>query len=457
MSKKETKEVPEKISLTDKQIKTIQILEQLIHHQISNAVAAKRLGLTKRQIIRKKQAYLEHGVSSLVHGNSKVGRALFNTSITVSYTVPEEVDEFLVALYKNEYNGWNFNHFKDMLLDEYDISFSYTFLYKLLVKNGIKSPQKQKKAKKAHPPRKRKEYAGDLVQVDASNHVWIILNGRKYYLHGAIDDATGIVLSLILMEQEVILGYQLVLKDIMQGYGIPRCLYTDYRTIFKSNHRLSMEEITAGKQTHDTRFATMCKRHGIEITSTMVPQAKGRIERLWKTLQDRLVKELEKANITTKRDANNYIKNIFLPRYNAGFASPLKYSKNHFIPVPEDFDFNRELALQDIRTVINHSYISYHGTFYRLYSKQDPNEPVYIHGNPQIVIYILLDNTIEAKYKNKWYILREIAKQEVYPSKEGSEKQTNTLNQAELNQKRSEYAKTNKNSPWRKHFDHPKH
>lgn len=302
----------------------------------------------------------------------------------------------------------------------------------------------------------RREYAGDLVQIDASNHVWIVLNGRKYYLHGAIDDATSTVLSLTLMNQETIMGYQLVLKDIMQSYGIPRCLYTDYRTVFKSNHRLSMEEIVAGKQAHDTRFTTMCKRHSIDIISTMVPQAKGRIERLWKTLQDRLVKELEKANITTKRDANQYIKKIFLPRYNARFASRIQYNKNHFIPVPKHFNYNKELALQDVRTVINHSYISYHGAFYRLYSKTNPDKAVYIYGKPQIIIYLLLDKTINARYKDQWYTLREITKQEVYLIKRQIPKQPK-IDQNELSKKRSEYGRRNKNSPWRKHFDHPEH
>ena len=124
-------------------------------------------------------------------------------------------------------------------------------------------------------------------------------------------------------------------------------MYTDYRTVFQSNNankELSLEDYLAGKKVKDTRFAAMWNRLGSSIISTTNPRAKGRIERLWHTFQDRLLKEIKKRKIHTIEEANRYINDIFLPRYNARFASCIDYNKNYFIPVSEDFNYNLSLA-----------------------------------------------------------------------------------------------------------------
>lgn len=426
----------EEITLNDYQQKAVKVLEKLINGMINNTEAARELGLSVRQVIRKKQSYLDLGMRSLVHGNK--GKSTSNK-------IAKEVKSYLVTLYKYEYIGWNFSHFRDELLDTYDLEFSYAFLYNLFQEYGIKSPRKHRKAKKSHPPRPRRENAGELIQVDASNHCWITLGDCKHQLHGAIDDATGIVLALRLEDQETNHAYRLLLKDIISNYGIPECLYTDYRNVFRINNRLSEDEVRNGKQRGDTRFAAMCHRLGMDIISTMSPQAKGRIERLWNTLQDRLTKELEKAGIATKKEANEYINKVFLPRYNARFASKLDYNRNRFISVNADFDYNYELALIDTRSVLSHSYISYHG---QCFSIEQNGKAVYIDGRPQVAIWVLLDNTIAMRHNNQWYQLVPVTRVPVKPTRK-------TSSDTELHKLRSinstKALVNNPNHPWKQY------
>ena len=150
------------------------------------------------------------------------------------------------------------------------------------------------------------------------------------------------------------------MMETIKNYGIPECLYTDYRTVFKSTKKeLTIEEELAGKQIKNTRFANMLEHIGTDIKSTMDPKSKGRIERLWKTFQDRLCKELKKENINTIEKANQYIKDIFLPKYNFRFASNIDYNRSVFVCVDINFDFNKELAIWSEHKVYHGSYLKY--------------------------------------------------------------------------------------------------
>ena len=405
---------------------------------ITGATAASQLGITIRQVQRKKKAYLAEGMSSIIHKSrgKQTGRGFSS-----------KLKDKILSIYKEEYLGWNFCHFGDALEDDYGIHVSDSYLYKLLTVNGYKSPARKKHKLRSHPPRARRENAGELVQVDASKHQWLYGSKEYFYLHGAIDDATGIVTACILMEQETILGYQLLMADTIRDYGIPECLYTDFRTVFKPNNankELSLEDYVAGRKANNTRFAAMWNKLGSSIISTTNPRAKGRIERLWRTFQDRLLKELYKRKISTIEEANQYIKDIFLPRYNARFASSINCNKNYFIPVPEDFDYNRKLAIWDERKILNGCYVSVSGKYYVV--KQN-GTAICTTSQEYFPVYLYLDGTRHLYYKG------EICDLEIVPRKLAKPKVASitkpTLTKAELCVRRSKYAKTNTNSPWR--------
>ena len=411
------------------QLKTANILQQLIDGKIKNNDAARELNLTVRQIQRKKKDFLLSGPESVIHGNKgkPSGRGY-----------PPSLKEEIVAIYRSEYNGWNFSHFNEFLEREHNITVSQSVIYNTLTANGIKSPGRKKHKPKGHPPRARKECAGELVQVDASDHAWIELSGVMHHLHGAIDDATGIVLSCILQPEETAYGYQLMLKEIIEDYGIPNCLYTDFRTVFQSPKKLTPEEELAGKEIGATRFGEMLDHLGVDIISTLCPQAKGRIERLWRTFQDRLVKELKRERITSLEEANRYIKEVFLPRYNARHASPIDCTKNMFVPVYEGFDYNKELALRAHQRVCHGTYIQSGGNTYAIFKD---NQPCRINTRLDVDVFICLDGTRKIYHEETWYDLKKIER--VKPPKLIKPKRT----QAEINVSKAH--KPSNNHPWR--------
>ena len=418
-----------------REVKRIKVIHQLITKQITNQQAADRLGLTVRQVQRIKKNYQEHGDMAVIH-------KLKGKSSGRGYGA--EFGQKIIDLYRTEYSGWNFSHFNDTLEDIHHIKVSDHYVYQLLSGADIKSPRAKKHKPRKHPPRSRKEYAGELLQTDASSHLWITLDNRKYALHGMIDDGTSIVTALVLCDEETNVGYQLALRDTIKRYGIPECLYTDFRTVFQTNKKLVLEEELDGKELEATRFAKMCHKLGVDIISTRSPQAKGRIERLWETLQDRLTKELQKAGITTKKEANDYINDVFLPRYNARFASEIDYTKNHFVKVPQDFDYNKELALPITRTALKGCYIKLNKQTFTI--RRTDGTMVNFRNSTKLTVFTCLDGTCYAEHNNIRYLLVPT----VIPKKNIAKPAYRTPE--ELSRIRSEAGKKNLNSPWRKHY-----
>ena len=420
------------ITLTMKELKIANILQQLIDGKIKNKDAARELGLTVRQVQRKKKDFKLRGPESVIHkSKGKPSGKGYPLSLKAE----------IVKIYRQEYDGWNFSHFNEFLEYEHNLILTQSFVYRTLTSANIKSPSRKKHKPKGHPPRDRREYAGELIQVDASSHAWIELSGEKHHLHGAIDDATGIVLSCVLQKEETTYGYQLMLKEIIEDYGIPGCLYTDFRTVFQSNKKLTPEEELVGKEIGATRYGEMLNHLGVDIISTLSPQAKGRIERLWRTFQDRLVKELKKEHITSLEEANRYIKETFLPRYNAKHASPIDYSKNMFVPVYKEFDYNTELALRAHQRVCHGTYVQSDGGTYAIFRD---GMPCRINTSLDVDVFICLDGSRKIYYENEWYELKRI---ERIKSPKQTKQTKPKLTKEELSRLRSENGKKS-SSPW---------
>lgn len=420
------------ITLTMKEQRKSDIIVKLINKEITTVQASKLLGVCERQVKRIKKKYLSEGIKSVIHKNKgiKTNRGYSN-----------DVKEKILYLYKTEYNGWNFYHFNDTLEDYHNIKVSDTFIYNFLTSNGIESPNKYRKRKQSHPPRERKEYAGELIQVDASKHKWFYGDDNYYHLNGGIDDSTGKVVSCFFTKEETTYGYQMIMKQIIENYGIPACLYTDYRTVFKSSKKeLTLEEEIEEKQINNTKFANMLAHLGTDIISTMNPRAKGRIERLWRTFQDRLYKELKKKNINTIEKANEYLTNVFIPKYNARFALPIDNTRNMFICPLESFNYNIDLAVYCNHKVYHNSYLKYNNAYHIIL---DNNKKVYIPTSECLPVYTFVDGTDHLLYNDKWYDLKTI--KDFQLSVAESIKNMKTIEEINL-------SKSHKptNSPWRK-------
>lgn len=313
--------------------------------------AAAKLGITRQYANRLRKAYAEEGPPCLRHGNT--GRAS-------PLRTDSETEGRIVSLYKEKYEGFNFRHFAEKLSEGEGIAISYRAIHRILTSAGIKSPKRHKAAreKAKHPSRPRREGFGELLQIDASIHPWFGDGHPKATLHGAIDDATGTVMGLWFDGEETLRGYYEMAWAILTKYGIPEAFYGDRRTIFEFR-KLSEKDKAIERDTH-VQFRRMCEQLGIELITTSVSQAKGRIERLWGTLQSRLVSELRARGIKTIEEANRFLPE-FTSDYNKRFASKPDMEKSLFAPAPTPREIDFYLSVQYRRIADNGSSIAFKG------------------------------------------------------------------------------------------------
>ncbi|HHT38031.1 MAG TPA: ISNCY family transposase [Mollicutes bacterium] len=301
-------------SLSFKEKRKFQVILNVIEGKFTIERAAVVLGYNKYYIKKLVTEYMNFGVECLIHKSK---------GLPSNRRANLELKSLIIDLYKKNYLGFNFTHFREKLLKNHNIQIPYTTCKNYLNSSGIFSPRSHriKSKKDIHSLRPRRELFGELIQMDASIHLWF--GDDKTHLHAAIDDATGIIVGAHFSKQETLKSYYIVLRQIIAKYGVPWELYTDNKTVFNYN--------SSKNANHDkpTNFRFACNRLGIDIITTSVPQAKGRIERLFGTLQDRLINEMRLANIQTIDEANMFLPG-FINDFNLKFALPLNDNINGF-------------------------------------------------------------------------------------------------------------------------------
>ncbi len=262
-----------KITLSQKQLKTLTVINRFIDKSITRQQAAELLSLSPRQITRLKKGILESGAEFLIHKN---------TGRKPAHAVADETKEAILKIYSRpEFSEANFLHFKDILEEDYGISISYTSLSSILKNSGIESPLKKKIRHRTHR-RKRKPHPGQLIQIDATPYEWFG-GSVQYAIHGAIDDATGNLVGLYMTQNECLFGYLEMMRQCCLDFGVPQSIYSDRHTIFRSpkTGKLTVEELIQGKTVNLTQFGRSMHELGIDMIFARTPQAKGRIERLY--------------------------------------------------------------------------------------------------------------------------------------------------------------------------------
>jgi len=344
------------LNMTQKEITRLIVINQTIDKVITVREAAELLDLSERQVIRLKKGVVEQGPAFIIHKNR--GRK-------PQHTLPDEVRMKVVELKQTKYKEANFNHFVELLEEHEGIKVSYASVHRTLTQAGIKSPKKHRK-RKSHHRRKRKPQKGMLVQIDASPHEWII-GGELFTLHGAIDDATGEILALFFAPNECMEGYFEIIRQIVKNYGIPMSLYCDRHTIFVSPNdgKLSIEDQLKGKTVNLTQFGRAMEELGITIIKANSPQAKGRIEKLWNTLQSRLPVEFKIRGIDTIEAANAFLSQ-FIVAYNEKFGVEPENPEPAFRPLEPGIELDHILCIKEERTIIEDSAFSYKGKYYQL-------------------------------------------------------------------------------------------
>jgi hypothetical protein len=283
--------------------------------------------------------------AALVHGNR--GRP------SPKRTAPE-IAEAVVGLYCTRYAGTNIQHFTELLGEAEELHLSVITVRRILQHAGIAGPRKRRRVLAHRRRRERAAQEGMLLQLDGSQHEWLEERGPKFTLVGAIDDATGTVPAAEFREHEDSQGYFQVLERIVRTQGVPLAVYHDGHGIFdrsKGRHpdRLTLAEIITGKPA-PTQFGRLLQELGITAIPAHSPQAKGRVERLWGTFQDRLVTELRLADVRTLAEANAFLR-VYLPKYNARFGVPPATEGSAYRPLPADFPFEQHFCFKYQRTV----------------------------------------------------------------------------------------------------------
>lgn len=363
------------------------VIKELVDHNGNKNRASKKLNLSIRQINRLIKIYKEKGKAGFVHGNRSKLPAI---------TIDKSISEDIVLLYKHKYQDFNFRHFFEYLNEEENIHVSYKYVYNILTKNNIISPKARKRTKKkftrlqlekekklnnkteeeieiivnhemslenSHPRGEKPKYFGEIIEEDGSIHLWF--GEKKTCLHLAIDKATSTIVGAYFDYQETLNGYYHILYQILSDYGIPYKFFTDNRTVF-DYMSLNPDKRTSDKDVL-TQYGYACKQLGIDLKTTSISQAKGLIERTNGTFQGRLVNELKLNGIITIEDANKYLLEVFVPKFNNKFAMDYNKFPSVFEASPNEDYINYTLAILTPRKIDNGNSIKYKNKYYQPY------------------------------------------------------------------------------------------
>jgi transposase len=339
------------IEISQRDLNRHHVLRMVLENKLALSEAARTLGVSYRHAKRLRKRLLERGVAGLLHGN--LGRDPANKT-------SEELKARVVALSTAKYEAFNDTHFFEMLRDVEDIEVSRETVRVIRRIEGIK-PKVKRKPGKHHKRRPRKESEGLMMLWDGSPHRWFGEGTQPCCLMAAMDDANGKALSLFFVQHECSWAYLEALRQVTSSYGIPSSVHQDRHSSLKRNDDFwSIEEELAGRR-DPTQVGVALEALGIEPIFAITPQAKGRVERLFKTLQDRLVAMLQLEGITDIERANAYIQEFFLDYFNNRFAVKAENTQSAWRKLSKNLDVERFLAFRYEATVGNDNAVRFAG------------------------------------------------------------------------------------------------
>ena len=366
------------IALTMREQQRVAVVERVFRGELTMAKAAMVLGVSERQSFRIKARIRKEGVRGVIHGNR--GRS---SPRKLSPTTHQRI----VALARGKYRGFNDHHLTEKLTDTEGIRVSRETVRQILRAAGLASPRKRR------PPRHRARRArraaeGMLLQVDGSPHDWLEGRGPALTLVGAIDDATAQVPGACFVEQETTWAYLSLFLHVFTKQGLPQAIYADRHSIFWTDREPTVEEQLAGQRPR-TQVGRALDELGITLIPAGSPQAKGRVERLWGTFQDRLVSELRLAGATTRTEAQAVLAR-FLPSYNRRFAKPAAAAT----PAWRGVDRPRltySLCFKYRRVVAKDNTVAFHRVVFPLPKRS----PFISWARKAVDVLVLLDGSVE--------------------------------------------------------------
>ena len=324
--------------------------------EITNLQAAQKIGIAPRNVLKLKNRYKE------------IGDRAFKRPSHPGYNKKYSQDfiNLIISLYHKHYEGAPFAAFWRGLRDIENITIPLPTLRYIMKKEGVKSGKEYRPHKKVkHESRIERACSGELVQMDASKHDWF-LNGTYTNLHGAIDDATHTITGLYFCDNECRLGYNEVLKQTFENYGIMEAVYIDRHSSFVSTPRhKTLEERLQYEKASNTHFNDLCKKLNIEVILALSAEGKGRIERLWGTLQDNLPYIFRRLGIQDNQSANEFLKS-WLPRFNSEFSVPSRNQFTRWKKIPRSVNLDFMLSIKVQRRTDSYGVFLFHDHYFEL-------------------------------------------------------------------------------------------
>ncbi len=335
--------------------------------ELNQEEAAELLGVDVRTFRRWTRRYEEEGEAGLV--DLRLGKAS-------GKRVPADRAEEVERLYRERYQGFTVKHFHEHLVKDHGFGWGYTWLKLHLQWKGVvaKAPRKGAHRRK----RERRPLPGMMLHQDGSRHAW--LEGQPPLdLIVTLDDATGAIYSAFLIEEEGTASTFKALEEVFSAHGLSMSLYTDRGSHYF--HTSKAGEIDRG---HLTQVGRALKQLGVEHIGAYSPQARGRSERAFQTLQDRLPKELRLAGIATVEGANAFLRDVYLPAHNARFAVEPAQPGSAFTPIP-GVDLDEILCVQEERQVGADNCVSYRTL--KLQIPESPLRPHFVKARVKVHVY----------------------------------------------------------------------
>ncbi|MBI5748390.1 MAG: ISNCY family transposase [Nitrospinae bacterium] len=343
------------IMLTPKELKRLHVVKKVFEGVIKQVEASELLSLSDRQIRRLINRVKIEGDIGIAHKSrgKPSGRKL-----------PKNIRDKVITLYRERFEGFGPTLAAEKLQELEGIRISDETLQLWLIEEG--DWKKVRKGRKHRQWRERKHYFGEMVQMDGSHHDWFEGRGPECVLMGYIDDATGKVYGGF-YEYEGTIPAMDSFKRYIRKYGIPVGVYFDKHTTYKSPSKLSVEDEINGTKPL-SEFERALKELGVDVKHAHSPQAKGRIERLFRTFQDRVVKEMRLRGIKTIDEANKFLQE-YLPEYNRKFAVKPKKEDNLHREIPKGLNLDGILCIKTERALRNDFTISHNGRLYQILDK----------------------------------------------------------------------------------------
>lgn len=389
----------EMLQMTQRDVDRLKTLHQATQKQITQAKAGELLGLSREWVNRLCQRIKKKGDRAIIHGLR---------GHSSNYQLPAGLEEKAIKIIKERYADFGPTLAAEKLLECEGIKLSKEKIRQLMVKADLWHPRKRRAQHREW--RERKDCFGEMAQMDGSDHDWFESRRDKCILLASIDDATNRIF-LRFTEHEDTKNLMQFSRIYLKKFGKPRSLYVDKDSIYVTNRQPNLEEELQGRKYALTQFTRAMEVDlDVKVINAGSPQAKGRVERLFGTLQDRLVKELRLAGISAIPDANRFIDEVYLDKHNQNFSVPPKNKTDVHRPVGKtEAELDAIFSFQEERAIANDYTVRWRSRLFQV----EKHQPCFLLPQTKVLIEERLNGEIRIKYKGKYLKMHEIDPKEI--------------------------------------------